>query len=157
MKKQGFLLIALFVPLIVVFLLLPACTFKRTWVNNGVRHMDTSFIEVGETTWQEVVRELGPANPSAALENPLKNVSSRHLKYVFTENKTTQFILPILVLIIFEWHDQHPVRELLIEFDEAGKVTGVYLTTGDTLWRPVEGEDSRAPQVTEDLTGGWGP
>jgi hypothetical protein len=138
--------------LVVVAVTMPACVFERIQSNPGVRDLDTSNIKVGETTWREVMRELGPPNMTAPTDNPLKYVSKRHLKYAFRDGKTTSFILFYLLMMTFSWEDGHPVHELLIEFDEKGVVSGIVLSTTDTIWAPLESDASREPRVTRDLT-----
>ncbi|MHC4943753.1 MAG: hypothetical protein ACYTG7_12120 [Planctomycetota bacterium] len=138
--------------LVTVAVTLPACVFERVHVNPGVRDLDTSNLKVGETTWREVLRELGPPNMTTPQDNPLKNISKRHLKYAFRDSKTTSFMLFYLLLLTFSWEDSHPVHELLIEFDEKGVVSGIFLSTTDTIWTPLTSEDSREPGVRKDLT-----
>lgn len=141
---------------LVALLSLSACTFSKIQVNKSLKDMDVSSIEVGETTWREVLRTLGPPAPTGDQENPLKNASARHLKYVFFESKYTAFLFGYIAILRFDWTDDQSVRELLVEFDEDGVVSGIFRTTNDTIWRPLQGEGSRDPQVNEDLSKGAG-
>jgi len=135
---------------------LSACAFDRTQVNEQYLGMDTSSIEVGKTTWREVIRELGPPSPTVSTENPLEYVSLRHLKYSSTDRRSTSFLFGYLLIMNFDWSDQQPVEELIVEFDDNGVVSGVWRTYNDTIRPPLQGEGSREEQVTYDHSGGDG-
>lgn len=135
-----------------VALLFSGCSFNRTLVNPGTAGMDTAFINVGQTTATDVLNTLGCPSPIVNWDNE-RCVSDRHLRYTTTEIKNVQFAFGYGVFFPFKWSDSQVIEELLIEFDEQRVVTGVSRTSRDTIWRPLQSEEKRAPLVFQDLTG----
>ena len=124
--------------LAVVLSSLPACTFHRVSVNKNYNDVDVSWLRAGETTWQEVLKRWGApvsaGNPADAVR---AQVSTRFLKYASWEVKTSRF--GTKWWFPFYWRDGRALRELLLEFDEDGKLKECWETQNDTVWRPLFG------------------
>jgi hypothetical protein len=119
------------------------CTLQRTVTNWRVRDLDPSFIEVGRTTFLEVLRELGP---------PTSRPSRRHLKYAAIDERTCRFRLRALFLMLpFRVSDKQRVEELQVEFSPDGVVTGVYKSWMDVVRPPLQGEEIRPPYIISAL------
>jgi hypothetical protein len=134
-------------------LLLSGCAFNRTLINPGTSDLNTAFIKVGQTTTSDVLDTLGCPSPIVNKWEYDRRVSERHLRYTTIEVKKVQFVLGYLLMFPFKWADAQIIEELLIEFNEAGTVSGVYRTSRDTIWSPLQSEEKRAPLEFRDLTG----
>ena len=117
-----------------------SCTFNRTVMNEKVRHLDPSFIELGKTTWREVVRELGPPDPNIRV--------LRQLMYTSTDRRTSSLRLGSIVILPFRWYEEARVERLMIELDEKGVVVGVYRSERDATRPPFDSPDAREAGFT---------
>ena len=120
-----------------VMALASGCSFNRTIINANVMEADTSFVEVGKTTWREVLDRLGPPSVRAEDDTFRYTLSKRYLRYVCHEIKTAEFVLTYYLSLPFSWSDSWPLYELFIEFDERGVVASAWESHGDTAWRPL--------------------
>lgn len=120
---------------------LSGCVFQRSVINAGNRNLDLSFIEVGKTTFEEVLENLGPP------DIPIKNL--RTFQYRSGERRTSMFRIMYFVFLPWAWYDEQVTEKVLIELDEKGVVSNVARSTLGTIRPPLEGEDDRAPQDTE--------
>ncbi len=135
-------------------LLLTGCSFRRTVVNAQFRQIDTSFIQVGKTTADDVLRQLGPPAPFASPAENAGLISDTHLRYACLETRDTKFFISYFLILPFRWADTQTIDELLIEFDPAtGAVSRVNRTRRATIRPPLEFADSRPELISEDLTG----
>jgi hypothetical protein len=138
--------------ILILALVLPACTFEKQIVNSQFRNLDVSFIKVGKTNFYDVIDKIGPPSPVKDLTDNVNLVSDRHLRYICVESRTTQFLFAILLVAPFVWTDQQTIDEIFIEVDQKGFVSGVYRTTRDTVRPPFESSSGREPLHFEDLT-----
>lgn len=150
MSKKNLLNIPLWLGAV---LLLAGCSFNRTLINPGTADLNTSFIKVGQTTSSDILNTLGCPSPIVNKGDYAQRVSERHLRYTTTEVKKVHFVFGYGLMFPFKWADSQIIEELLIEFNEAGTVSGVYRTSRDTIWQPLQSEEQRAPLVFQDLTG----
>ncbi len=132
------------------------CTFHRTVVNEHVRTLDPSALEIGETTWHEAMRELGPPVSANTPQKLLRaELNQRSLRYLAAESRAVRLGLPLIYLRLpFRWSDSQNTYELLLEFDEDRRLTGVYETERETIWPPFASEPQRKPPVTRAILGG---
>jgi hypothetical protein len=145
--------------LVAVTLLWPSstgCALHRTVVNEHVRDLDPSTLRIGETTWTDAVRELGPPVSANTPHQLLRaDVQQRSLKYVAAESTAVRLMIPLMVAALpVRWSDTQNSYELLLEFDENQRLTGVYETCRETIWQPFESEPKRPPPVTRTILGG---
>ena len=136
----------LFLPMLI--LLLPGCGWHRTIVNEDVMKLDAEWIEVGQTTWMEVLEKLGPPQDTESTTQILNaKLNQNVLKYVCYDAKTTSLTLSLgaYLQLPFHWTDEQKKRELVVEFDGNGKVIGVYDSHTESIWRPLSNEDDRSP------------
>ena len=111
----------------------------RLGLLDGPAHALTDFIEIGQTTFLEVLRELGP---------PTSRPSRRHLKYTATDRRTCGFRLRVMFLLLpFKWSDEQRAEELQVEFDPDGVVSGVYKSWMNSVRPPLQGEEIRPPYI----------
>ena len=132
------------------------CMVHRTVVNQKVLRLDASNLRIGETTWVGALEELGPPVSANTPQQLLRaQLDERSLKYVAAERKTIGLMVPVIVGVLpFRWSDLQNTRELLLEFDENHKLTGVYETRREAIWRPWAKEPERKPPVTRMILGG---
>ena len=132
------------------------CTVHRTVVNERVLRLDPSNLRIGETTWVEALEELGPPVSANTPQQLLRaQLDERTLKYVAAERKIIGLLVPVIVGVLpFRWSDLQNTYELLLEFDENKKLTGVYETRREAIWRPWAKEPERKPAVTRTILGG---
>ena len=145
-------------PCLVMYVLLSetGCTVHRTVVNERVLRLDPSSLRIGETTWIGALEELGPPISANTPQQLLRaQLNERSLKYVAAEGKTMGLMIPVMVgALPFRWSDVQNTYELLLEFDENKKLTGVYETRRGAIWRPWAKEPERKPPVTRTILGG---
>jgi len=132
------------------------CVLHRTVVNERVRDLDPSTLRIGETTWTDAVRELGPPVSANTPQQLLRaEIQQRSLKYIAAESTEVRLMIPLMVVALpVRWSDTQNLYELLLEFDENQRLTGVYETCRETLWLPFETEPKRTPPVTRTILGG---
>ena len=110
--------------------------------------MDLSTIEIGRSTWLDVLRLLGPPGPSFEERVGREDLGFDFLKYSSTDLKRIDFDLAYWLQIPFSWSDQQQAMEIMIEFDDAGVVRAVHQTQDHTIWRPWQKEWKRPPSET---------
>lgn len=128
---------------------LSGCTFNRTVVNGHVQRLDTSFIHVGSTTFDDVMAHLGPPSTLVGEGKRVEALQSQRLRYVCHEKKSVSLDLGGGYMIslgwTWGWDDEQPIYECAIDFDENGVVTRVAKTRRGTLWKPLAAERFRSP------------
>lgn len=125
------------------------CSFHRTVVNDSVRDLDASFIELGATTWHDVIRELGPPDPEIR--------QLRQLTYTSVDRRMCRFRLGTIVYFPFEWYDEQRVDRLMIELDANGVVSGVYRSSRDVTRPPLQSRRDREEGTSQiQVFEGWG-
>ena len=142
------------IALLALALVLAGCSFHRTVSNRAVSELDTAFIEVGRTTWLDVLRRLGPPAATSTWEIVSRPLTQRHLRYECTESRRTALDLSYILELLFVWSDSQRIHELLIEFDDRGRVSSVHRRRRHTIRPPLEGEGSRPEAETRTLLGG---
>jgi hypothetical protein len=132
------------------------CTFHRTVVNEHVRTLDPSSLKIGETTWTEAIRELGvPVSANRPQKLLRAELNQRSLRYIASESHSVGLRIPLMYAVLpFRWSDTQNSYELLLEFDEDQRLTGVYETYEETIWPPFTSEPKRKPPVTRTIMGG---
>ena len=125
---------------------LPGCQFSRTIVNPQFERLDTSAIQVGKTSWLEVLHILGPPTPPNSEAIGREGATLRFFRYPYSDQHTVGFTWPAGLVLPFRWSDEVLACDTVIEFDEAGIVKGVYQSGQDGIWVPLQGEGSREPQ-----------
>ncbi len=127
-------------------LVLPGCTFHRMQSNAAFRDIDPTSITVGESTWRDVLNELGP--PSGAtterINAGLNSMST--FRYSCADQKTFSWLFAVLLVLPFKWSDNQTGYELVVELDPEGIVSDLYAVTDDSVWRPFSSPGER--QVT---------
>ena len=140
--------------LLLVLALLPGCQFDRTVVNPHFVRLDTSSIQVGKTTWLEVLERLGPPTPPNSEAIGREGANLRFFRYPCSDQHQVGFTFPLGLILPFRWSDEVLASDTVIEFDNAGVVKGIYQSGQDGIWPPVQGEDSREPQWIGRVDGG---
>ena len=143
MKRQW---IKSFTSVLLASALLSGCVFQRTVVNDKSRDLDLSFIQIGTTTWEDVLENLGPPDV------PIKNI--RVLQYRHSERRTSMFRITYFVFLPWAWYDDQVEEKLVIELDEKGVVSHVARSKSGTIRPPLEGEGDRPELETEIIRGG---
>jgi hypothetical protein len=138
----------------VTALLLSACAFEKTVVNEGVRDLDPAGIVAGQTRIVEVIEQIGIPLPEFPEEIGTRLVSRNYLKYAVFEERCFRIGFERFLLVTpFRWcFADHPY-ELGVEVDDSGLVTGVYETRREMIWPPFQDEADRPPPVTTELSG----
>jgi len=129
--------------LALVVLFTAGCTFSRTVVNPEERNADIEWIQVGETTWIEVLRKMGG---SISNEPAQVDVANRGLRFSVTETKAVSFAAILPISLPFAWYDARRTRDIYIEFDDAGLVREVWESRDHCAWRPFQ-KPAPTPQV----------
>lgn len=124
------------------------CTFSRTVTNESMRDLDVSFIKVGETTWLDVVRELGPPDPI------IREV--RQLTYTARDRRSCELRIGPVIYFPFEWFDEQRVERLMIDLNEEGVVIGVYRSWRDGIRPPFQSSGNRGEGSNQVLMEGEG-
>jgi hypothetical protein len=139
---------------IALALLVSACAFERTVVNEGVEKLDPSGIVAGQSDRLDVLSQLGAPPEQSVEEIGIRAVARDYLAYQVFERRCFQ-IGPerVLLIIPFRWcFADYPYR-LAVEFDENGIVSGVYTTRRDMIWPPFQREADRPAPTTVQLSG----
>ena len=126
-----------------VLALLPACAFNREVVNPQNRGIDTSGLQVGVSSWLDVLAQLGPPTPPNSESIGQEGASLRFFRYPCTEVRTTGFTFPFGIVLPFTWVDDELVADTVIEFDDKGLVAAIHQSGNVGIWRPFDGEDDR--------------
>jgi hypothetical protein len=129
-------------------LLLGGCAFSRHSVNEGWTGLDPAGLEVGRSTFEDVLDRLGPPAP-ASEEALVREVPDlRAFRYPVTTAKTTRFTPAYWISLPCAWVDEQSPSEVLVEFDGKGVVSRITVRTEDAIWRPLQSESSRTPPTT---------
>lgn len=119
--------------------LLGGCKIARDQVNLHVRDIDTSWIEPGVTTRREVIDRIGI--PPSAKE--LGGVTADSFRWTLYDRYTGTLEAGYIVTPTFELSRAHFAEDILVKFDESGKVSLVSRTVSDgkdvriTQWKEI--------------------
>jgi hypothetical protein len=129
-------------------LLLAGCAFSQSRVNEAWTGLDPAGLEVGRSTFVDVLDRLGP--PALATEEKygreLPNL--RAFRYPVAVSKIVHFTPGYWISLPCTWTDDQRPFELLVEFDDAGVVSRITARTEGSIWRPLQSESSREPPTT---------
>lgn len=121
-------------------LVLAGCHFSRDVVNEWVRDLDTSWIEPGVTTREEIVARMG-ACPSMKEGG---GVTADSFRWVCSDTFTARLEIGYIVTPTFERGTRHYAEDVLIRFDREGRVSLVSRTRSDgETNRVVEWREAR--------------
>ncbi len=107
--------------------LLGGCKIARDQVNLHVREIDTSWIEPGVTTRRQVIDRIGI--PPAA--KGLGGVTADTFRWTLYDRYTATLETGYIVTPTFELSRAHFAEDILVKFDESGKVSLVSRTESD--------------------------
>jgi hypothetical protein len=107
--------------------LLGGCKIARDQVNLHVREIDTSWIEPGITTRRQVIDRIGI--PPAA--KGLGGVTADTFRWTLYDRYTGTLEAGYIVTPTFELSRAHFAEDILVKFDESGKVSLVSRTVSD--------------------------
>ena len=119
--------------------LLGGCKIARDQVNLHVREIDTSWIEPGITTRRQVIDRIGI--PPAA--KGLGGVTADTFRWTLYDRYTGTLEAGYIVTPTFELSRAHFAEDILVKFDESGKVSLVSRTVSDgkdvriTQWKEI--------------------
>jgi hypothetical protein len=138
----------------VTALVLSACAFEKTVVNEGARDLDPSGLVAGQSTIVDVIKQIGIPPPSFPEEIGTRLVSRNYLNYAVLEQRCFRIGFENLFVITpFRWCFADNPYELGVEVNDDGIVTGVYETRRDMIWPPFQDEAKRPPPKTTVLSG----
>lgn len=111
------------------------CSFSRIRTNPEVAELETGWIVPGQTTFREVAGRLGMPPPVGRADDAPAYVSAEALHWLSTDTKTFELKVGYIVSPIFRWSRTVAADDLLIRFDEAGRVRLISRTRrrGDTV------------------------
>ena len=119
-------------------LLNAGCTFHTTVWNPQNRELDLSWIEVGQTSWMDVLKRFGPPMSATNTQELFRpEINQNSLRYSVWVDKNAELSLRYFLGLPFEWGDARAVSDILIEFDDEGLVKEVWRGTAETSWRPL--------------------
>jgi len=134
-------------------LLLSACAFEKTVVNEGVKDLDPSSLVAGQSTILDVIEEVGIPLPNFPEEIGTRLVSRNYLNYAVYEQRCFRIGFENFFLITpFRWCFGDNPYEFGVAVDDAGVVTGVYETRREMIWPPFQDEAKRPPPETTVLS-----
>lgn len=107
--------------------LLSGCKIARDQVNLHVRDIDTSWIEPGVTTRSDVIDRIG-IPPTA---KGLGGVAADAFRWTLYDRYTGTLEAGYIVTPTFELSRAHFAEDILVKFDESGKVSLVSRTVSD--------------------------
>ena len=107
--------------------LLGGCKIARDQVNLHGREIDTSWIEPGITTRRQVIDRIGI--PPAA--KGLGGVTADTFRWTLYDRYTGTLEAGYIVTPTFELSRAHFAEDILVKFDESGKVSLVSRTVSD--------------------------
>ena len=119
--------------------LLDGCKIARDQVNLHVREIDTSWIEPGITTRRQVIDRIG-IPPTA---KGLGGVTADTFRWTLYDRYTGTLEAGYIVTPTFELSRAHFAEDILVKFDESGKVLLVSRTVSDgkdvriTQWKEI--------------------
>ena len=118
---------------------LGGCKIARDQVNLHVREIDTSWIEPGITTRRQVIDRIG-IPPTA---KGLGGVTADTFRWTLYDRYTGTLEAGYIVTPTFELSRAHFAEDILVKFDESGKVSLVSRTVSDgkdvriTQWKEI--------------------
>ena len=121
-------------------LALASCTFHRTQSNAAHRDLDPSGLTVGESTWRDVLRELGPPSGSSTERFTAGLTSMSTFHYACADEKQFTMLLAYFLYLPFKWTDKEIGYELVVEFDSQGVISDLYSVRDRAVWRPFQSE-----------------
>ena len=98
------------------------CSFSRVRTNPEVANLETAWIVPGVTTWREVVGRLGMPPPVGSADSAPAYVSDEMLHWVSTDSRIFELKIGYVVSPIFRRARTVAADDVLIRFDEAGRV-----------------------------------
>lgn len=119
--------------------LLDGCSFGRTVINGHVRDIDTSWIEPGVTTRDEIITKIG----YPPVVKTLGGVRPNSFRWVMVDTDERKLEAGYIVTPTFEKALEFFADDILVVFDKNGVVSLVSRTAydGDKLrikeWREV--------------------
>jgi hypothetical protein len=120
--------------------LLNGCKIARDQVNLHVRDIDTSWIEPGVTTRRQVIDRIG-IPPTA---KGLGGVAADTFRWTLYDKYTGTLEVGYVITPTFEFSRAHFAEDILVKFDELGKVSLVSRTVSDgKTVRITEWKESR--------------
>ena len=143
---------------LVAAVLTPGCGFHRTKINERVRDIDVSNIVPGETTWQEVLLDIGAPSAIEALDFiTTGGLSRRNLNYTYAEHKRVSFVfLPLWLIFPSVWQDNQHHRRILVELSgDQDEVLSVTVTSRKSVW-PMWGDMTNDEPLSVDYDDGSG-
>jgi len=132
---------------------LAGCAFSKSISNEGWRDLDPAGLEVGRSTFVDVLDRLGPPALVAEEKFGRELPSLRAFRYPVSESRVALFTPSYWISLPCAWTDDQRPRVLLVEFDGAGVVSRITARTEGSIWRPLQRESSREPPTTRFLGG----
>lgn len=113
------------------------CTWHRVQSNTEFRDLDVSAIQVGKSTWRDVLDEFGP--PSGSTTERIRGLDSMvTFRYACADQKTFTLLLAYILFLPFRWGDSQTGSELVVEFGDGGIVSDMYTVKDSAAWRPFQ-------------------
>lgn len=134
-------------------LLLAGCAFSKTTVNEGWQDLDPSGLAVGRSTFLDVLDRLGPPALASEEKYARELPNLRAFRYPVAASRAVYFTPGYWISLPCVWTDDQRPCELLVEFDDGGVVSRITARKEGTIWRPLQGESSRAAPSTRFLGG----
>ena len=122
-------------PIILLLMMATGCVFRRASINRQRENIDVSFIDVGRTSYREVLEKRGPPDV------PIKDLRNFH--YTSTDRRMTGFFIRFFLFMPFIWYDEQRIHQVLVELDNDGTVIGVSKSVRDVVRPPFEGGTDR--------------
>lgn len=119
---------------------LSGCTWQRLKSNAEFRNIDKSKVQVGKSTWRDVLNEFGP--PSGSTTERIRGLDSMvSFRYACADQKEFRLFLAYILFLPFKWGDNQAGSELIVEFGDGGVVSDMYTVEAHSVWRPFQKED----------------
>ena len=122
---------------------LSGCSFHRLQSNSVYRDLDPAVLTVGESTWRDVLNELGPPSGSTTARYSEGLNSMASFRYGCADEKRFAMLFAYLLYLPFKWEDKQTGYELVVEFDRRGVVSDLYSVTEESAWRPFQSPGGR--------------
>jgi hypothetical protein len=129
-------------------LLLAGCAFSRSTTNESWMDLDTAGLEVGRSTFVDVLDRLGPPALAAEERHGREPPVLRAFRYPVAAERVVHFTPSYWVSLPCAWTDDQRPFELLVEFDGRGVVSRITERTEGSIWRPIQPESSRERPTT---------
>jgi hypothetical protein len=135
--------------LLVLGTFLCGCSFSRLEINEHNKLVDLNKIQVGKTSYMDVLREFGPPGPVSIDRDAVNSISRYHLRYTTIDSRTSRFTIPVWLILPFLWNSTNTTHDTLIEFDDEGKVTHATQIHSGNIWRPLSDTEDLPKPVIE--------